>query len=373
MFQRVAVIASILLACLFTGNAQAHLTSVMPMDMLFDHSAVILKATLTDLKVVCPIPDMNSFSFTATTLEVIKTDTKKLPVKMTFEVLGTIDYNLSLKYQWPYKDQAVVLFLERDDAGQLRVVNDANGIVPVYAETPAFGPVTKYTRKALYNEFKATAEKHPNPKVTAQLQSFMAALATPEDLAAFSATPDADPWIQLSSALAAARIDPQPAHMQGVIELLEKNDPLIESYLRQPMPRVFEDLWLAANCGQFGPGELMRRATAYLPIYRHILDHADADAPPQSTKQFGVGPGIQALAAVGTREDILRLWKFRYIQQDYSRYRALEGLARLLGKPTKVPNIASIDPGPPPPRLADWESETQAMLEDLMLANGLLP
>lgn len=361
----------LLLTCIIAGSAHALFQPKSPMDVLLENSDVVLKATVTDLKVVCAIPEKNRYSFTATPQSIIKTDSKQVPEHLFIEALGTINYHMSLAGFWPYKDQSIIMFLRRDGTDRLVPMGDHNAFIPVYGESPTPQSPPASPCQALYYEFKATAAKHPNPKAKAQFQTFMASVATPEQLADFAPPISDDPWLQFSSTLATAKIDPQPSRIQAVVELLKTHETLLTSPNNSFEPDVFDDLWRAARCNHHdGNVDLINRAKAYLPIYRYFLDHAPADAPKWSPKYFGVSPSIDAMDFVGTRDDIPRLWKFRHFPSEVVRFQVLEIVARMLGTPTKRPRVEPYGDGPTPQELVDWEAKTQSTLEALMATQG---
>lgn len=370
MYQPHRISTILLLTCIIAGNAHALFQPKSPMDVLLENSEVVLKASVTDLNVACAIPEMNRYSFTATPQSIIKTDSKQVPEHLFIEALGTITYHMSLAGFWPYKDQSIIMFLRRDGTDRLVPMGDHNAFIPVYCESPTPQSPPASPRQALYNEFKTTAARHSEPKVKAQFQALMMALATPEQLADFAPVTGDDPWLQFSSALATARIDSQPSRIQAVVDLLRSHETLLASSNNRPKPDVFDDVWRATRCDRSDDADLIHRAKAYLPIYRYFLDHAPADAPKWSPKYFGVSPSIDAMDFLGTREDIPRLWKFRHFPYEMVRFQVLEILARMLGTPTKRPRVEPYGDGPIPQELVDWEAKTQSTLEALMATQG---
>ncbi len=373
MRNRSMLIISVWFSFFVSNTAGAYIQSTLPLDQLSAEATVIVKVSVADLKTVYENPDPTRLSFLATIVDVIKPDNLNTSGNQLFETFG-IEAELSLWGLWPFTDQSLILFLNRDDLRQLEIMNDRHAIIPVYpAKAQETAKPVPYKR-SLYEEFKVVAETNSEHLVKARYISYMAAFAGPDKLKDFERyAMDDDLWVQLASAFAAGRIDPQPLRIENVVTILKRKYSQLQRREVSTFFELISDVSLAARCGAHGMDEAMTRsAKAYLPIYRHFLDQAASECVNTPLDCFGVLMSIDALAAVGTEDDIIRLWRFHNSTWDPARHDALEGLARILGKPTKRPMITSYQSGVAlSDHVLEWEAEILDELQESIAARGL--
>jgi hypothetical protein len=198
----------------------------------------------------------------------------------------------------------------------------------------------------------------PSPNVpdrreaVANLLALLGELAYSENLALFTRYAESPDELIASAARAAIlRTAPSASAVEALVRDIAvslETDGCSGPHLRQGIP--FPDLGYAARAGAFGMDpELVRRAAAYLPIYRLF---ADAGCR---------GMAIEALSDVGTFEDIPRLAAVLEDLRGSVRHDALQGLERLLGLDLdKKPMIPAYGPDASLPDAALlWEREAQ--------------
>ena len=126
---------------------------------------------------------------------------------------------------------------------------------------------------------------------------------------------------------------------------------------------VWFDLEDVARCGAWRKDKAMcARARAYLPVYRAFAD------TPGATSLTRIA--IEALKDVGTDEDLLRLYRYRDDSTDLVRHEVLDGEA-FLGLNVKRPEILSYQT-PLPADVVRWEKATQATIEAVLKARGVI-
>lgn len=370
---RTTFIISVWFSFFASNTAGAYFQSARPLDQLSAEASVIVKVSIADLKTIEGSIDSSRLSFLATIVDVIKTDNLNTSESQVFEWFG-LEAELSLWGLWPFTDQSLILFLNRDDLGQLEIMNDRHAIILVYPAKARETAKPAPYKRSLYEEFKVVAETNAEPLVKARYLSYMAAFAGPDELMDFEHfAVDDDLWVQLASAFAAGRIDPQPFRIENVVTILKRKSSQLQRREVSTFYELISDVRLAARCGAYGMDEAMTRsARAYLPIYRHFLDQAAIECVNTPLDCFGVLMSIDALAAVGTEDDIIRLWRFHNSTWNPARHDALEGLARILGKPTKRPMITSYQSGVAlPDHVLEWEAEILDELQESLAARGL--
>jgi hypothetical protein len=365
---------AVLLLVFLSRVAGAYLQSGLPLEQLTASSDVIVKVAVSDVRPLELHPESPRFAMAATIVAVMKQDGYAIPEQQVFEAFGLDTFDPDLRADGADKP-SLLLFLMRDASGRLQIIHDRHAILPVYAASAGVPVTPASVPRGLFDELYAVASRHSDPLVRAKYIALMAAFATHADTRVFEQlTTSEDPWVRLASALATARIDLQPSRMEAVVRAMALQPAQWRDAKSGLFDDVFSDVAHVARCRAFGMDDAMAlRARAYLPVYRYLLDLAEGTCLHKPIACRGVGMGVEALAAVGTEEDLLRLWRFCRSTWAPARHDALEGLARILGYATQRPEMRAYDAGEAlPDAVLAWEAHTISELEPLLRARGLL-
>jgi hypothetical protein len=303
---------AVLLLVFLSRVAGAYLQSGLPLEQLTASSDVIVKVTVSEVRPLEVLPESPRFAMAATIVAVMKQDGEAIPEQQVFEAFGRGEFVPELRADGEDSKLSLLLFLQRDAADRLQIINDRHAILPVFVASAGTPATPASVPRGLFDEFHAVAGRHADPLIRARYIALMAAFAVPADAQVFDqlATSE-DPWVRLASALAAARIDPQPSRMEAVMRAFDSR---LAYYGGQPdlFVALFSDVEHVARCRAFGMDEAMTlRARAYLPIYRFFLDYAEMTCVSNPPTCPGLKMSMEALAAVGTEADLLRVKLFR--------------------------------------------------------------
>jgi hypothetical protein len=365
-----------LLAVMVFMSSSAHgwMHSALPLDDLAREAEVIVKVRDSDIEWVSIHPDLPRLSLRASVLSVIKGDNLGEWGDMEIEAYGGADYP-SYTFRLPAENyDTAILFLERSKDDSFQVTNDAKGILPVFPGHVAMEASWGVDRR-LFAEFRHVAASTRDSLLRARFLAFMARFASESDAAVFEGyRKDSNAWVRLSVHMALARLTLAPEHIQAVVDAVPRDSCALTGVEHFVFRDIFKDVEQVSRCDSHGmKGPMVKLARAYLPIYRALLDNAQEQgwAPPRSS--MGASWSVNALRAVGTRQDIVRLYRSVDCAHAPIRHDVLEGIGRILGHPVKRPMITAYpSDGSLPDDIVVWESETRVMLEELMRAEGFL-
>jgi hypothetical protein len=361
-----------LLLLLLCMPARGWLHSAQPLDDLARDADVIVKARVSDFESTTSFPHRETFSFAARVLAVVKADTLAVSESLKLEHYGL---SQSPSYTFSRKPEAfdvALLFLERQEDGSLRVINDAKGILPVLPGNEATGD-TGDVGRGMFSELHHVATTTADNHLRARFIAFMGEFAGEDDVEHFKAWSDAtQPWIRLSAQLTLARLTMSADHVRHAVEAFPCGLCEVSGYEAFVFSDVFKDVARVSRCGAHGMKEpWVARARLYLPLYRAMLDRALEQEGSPSRGCKGAWMSVKALGTVGTRDDVMRLYRLLDRSRASVRHTALEGIGRILGKPVKRPQITAYpDNDQLPEELVSWEGETRAKLEEVMRVEG---
>ena len=339
--------------------SSAHAVSVGAgrFDQMISTADVIVKVRVTEVE--HGLSEMIAFS--GEILSTLKTDGKPVSGWQSFEA----PYPLWPSELGPKKlreGELLLLVLSRRE-GKLNITNNLGAILPASGQQLA-DTTNRSAEQNVFLELKSLLDKASNNFAVAKILVLLSHVALRDDLPTFSPySKHHDPWIRRASYAAMARLDPQPSRVHSIVRDFDAH--LKDTKKDHLFWDIYVDVAWASRCGSFGMEEsLTSRARAYLPIYRTLLDKS-----PQDYQCLYIA--IEGLKDVGTREDLLRLYRYRAHEKAWIRHNVLEGLGRILEKPVRRPRITSYEISLPT-GVDVWERTTLTELEQVLKTQGVI-
>jgi len=346
----------IMLLLIANGTAQAVLTGAGRFDQLIGSAKIIVKGQINQIDE----PPFEMIAFRLEVTMVLKSDGGEIPQQLYFEAPFPLwPENLGATYA---KGQFIVLVLQRVD-GKISIVNNLGAILPATNNKTTLEEDNSVTRK-VFEELRAYLDQTMDEMAKGFVLVRLSQLGTKEDEKIFLPYMKSEnKWLRRAALASLLRLSPTAEKInEAVDDFADHLSAVSQEHLFWEM---YEDVRWSARCGSCGMDkELVARATAYLPIYRVLIDKAPSDYQ-------HVYVAIEALKDVGTQEDIRRLYKYIDDKKAWIRHDVLEGIGRILGMKIKRPLIPSYG-GPLSEEAKAWEKKTRSIIEQKLASEHIL-